>query len=618
MRHLHALMLCVWFSSTSPLFSLCCLSSLLSSFSFSWPSTSSSTMWWTNSLCIVRLSHRLWAQRPAHLRDHWTIHPGILRREQIMNSHDLEYDDCTIGIALSSPLFTQEREDDASRRRAYHFHDEGLSSSQSLSVGHTTGRTVVEQFGSQISNVRDSAPQPRKWANQDPFWNDREEQILTNFMIRDSESRGPGRLWQKKYSKVEWSYPVTTRGNLSCSSRRRTTSTRSSTSSWAIIEAKLGSSWSSWEKSQWDGRFEAISRLNIRHNCEEKIGLRSRYYSGTYWQDTGIAKWNQLHEWFERLSRCWISSQWKFLRCQSTSVMYTSSRSWWDAKPFSGNAELQKNDPPSIWDEHGTLGNVFADPVASSWAPYPQELNPWSSDVSEHTSQLVMSENQTPVQDQRCQSGPSAKNSVILQWREILQRIMGQTNNNCGISDLHFDKFPTPATFACWKIRFKTEVCICSQFPTEAMHWIKEVEMVDSVYDLKSSSSIRGIPMPNFEVLDARIASALNKIIHNFQFQRRISLEEQKGPEAGPFPSRKTDCLLDLWVLPGHRSQWFQRELCRPIYNCSSKWWYSGIRLEVGWKFIINDENPTWWHLGRIVQTKNTRVWETQDRVGIV
>ena len=33
--------------------------------------------------------------------------------------------------------------------------------------------------------------------------------------------------------------------------------------------------------------------------------------------------------------------------------------------------------------------------------------------------------------------------------------------------------------------------------------------------------------MPNFEVLDARIASALNKIIHNSHFKRRISLEEQ-------------------------------------------------------------------------------------------
>ena len=28
----------------------------------------------------------------------------------------------------------------------------------------------------------------------------------------------------------------------------------------------------------------------LRHYCEQKSSRRSRYYSGTYWQDTGIAK----------------------------------------------------------------------------------------------------------------------------------------------------------------------------------------------------------------------------------------------------------------------------------------------------------------------------------------
>ena len=86
------------------------------------------------------------------------------------------------------------------------------------------------------------------------------------------------------------------------------------------------------------------------------------------------------------------------------------------------------------------------------------------------------------------------------------------------------------------------------------MQRIKEVEMVDSVDDLKSSSSVRGIRMPNFEVLDAKIASALNRIIHNTQFKRKVSLEEQ-SPKRGPFPSRKTDRLPDLRVLPGPWSQ---------------------------------------------------------------
>ena len=74
-----------------------------------------------------------------------------------LNSHDLEFDDYTIGMALSSPLFTQEREDAASRRQAYHPPDEGLSSSQSSSVGHVrTGRFVADQFDSLISNVREN------------------------------------------------------------------------------------------------------------------------------------------------------------------------------------------------------------------------------------------------------------------------------------------------------------------------------------------------------------------------------------------------------------------------------------------------------------------------------
>ena len=194
----------------------------------------------------------------------------------------------------------------------------------------------------------------------------------------------------------------------------------------------------------------------------------------------------------------------------------------------------RNNGPPSIWDTHGISGNVFANPTASSSAPYPQESNPWGSSVSEHTSPHVMSESQTPVQDQRCQSKPSARNSVIPSEGGCSKNF-GADQQRLQISDLHFDKFPTPATFVCWKMRFKTEVCTCSQFPTEATHWIEEVEMVDSVDDLMSSSSIRGLRMPGFEVLDARIASALNRIIHDSHFKRRVSLEEQKAQKEDRF-----------------------------------------------------------------------------------
>ena len=63
------------------------------------------------------------------------------------------------------------------------------------------------------------------------------------------------------------------------------------------------------------------------------------------------------------------------------------------------------------------------------------------------------------------------------------------------------------------------------------------------------------------------------------------SVWRTKGPEAGPFPSLKTNRLPDLRVLPGHWNKWFRRELCRPIHYQSTKWWYSGIRFEMGRNF---------------------------------
>ena len=61
------------------------------------------------------------------------------------------------------------------------------------------------------------------------------------------------------------------------------------------------------------------------------------------------------------------------------------------------------------------------------------------------------------------------------------------------------------------------------------------MELADSVDELRSSSFTRGISMPNFEVLDARIASALNKIIDNSHFKRKISLVEQKAQNEDRF-----------------------------------------------------------------------------------
>ena len=140
------------------------------------------------------------------------------------------------------------------------------------------------------------------------------------------------------------------------------------------------------------------------------------------------------------------------------------------------------------------------------------------------------------------------------------------------ISELHFDKFLLPTTSACWKIRFKTEVITCLQFPTEAMLWI---DMVESVDDLKFSRSIRG----------TRIASALNGIIQNTRFKKKVSLEEMKAQKQDSFLRGRQIAYLiyEYFRVTGSHDS---------VENYANYSRYSGIRFKMGRNSIINDENP--------------------------
>ena len=198
-----------------------------------------------------------------------------------------------------------------------------------------------------------------------------------------------------------------------------------------------------------------------------------------------------------------------------------------------------RNDkPPKYWGHAWYIGKRFCKSNGVFFITLTGGFNPWIPNVTEHTSPHVMSESQTRVQDQRCQSGPSAR--ILFDPSEgRFSKNYGADQHRLQITDLHFGKFHTSATFAWWKIRFKTEVCTCSQCHTEAMLWIKEVEMVDSVDDLMSSSSIRGTHVPDFEVLDAKIASALNKMIQNTRLKTMVKRSIEQDLRIKNFESRK-------------------------------------------------------------------------------
>ena len=118
------------------------------------------------------------------------------------------------------------------------------------------------------------------------------------------------------------------------SSRRRAT-----ISSRTTIAATVGVSWSSSKKSHRNGRIKDVLEF---HQCKTKFHWEPEHYIGTLWPNTGIAKWKKLYDWFKGVSGCWINSQWKFSRYQSTNVIPTSSDSWRNAKPFFWSAEPQR------------------------------------------------------------------------------------------------------------------------------------------------------------------------------------------------------------------------------------------------------------------------------------
>ena len=221
--------------------------------------------------------------------------------------------------------------------------------------------------------------------------------------------------------------------------------------------------------------------------------------------------------------------------------------------------------------------------------------------------------NKIKVWDASLDRQPKIQSSSV----EETLRIMEQTNNDCRfrISTLTSSRHQQLLFAGRWGV--KTEVCTCSQFPAEAMQWIKEVEMVDSVDELRSSSSTRGISMPNFEVLDAKIASALNEIIHNSHFKRRISLKEQKVQKEGRFLRGRQIAYLiydHFRVTGSHDSVKNHNDLFTVVLRSDdikefdSKW--DGISLSM--TKIPHDDILEGLYKLRI------RLWEIQDRIGIV
>ena len=71
--------------------------------------------------------------------------------------------------------------------------------------------------------------------------------------------------------------------------------------------------------------------------------------------------------------------------------------------------------------------------------------------------------------------------------------------------------------------------------PCPEAAWEPEEHQRDSLEEMKSSRSVCGKNFPDFEMLDAKIASALSKIIPNSHFKKKVSFEEQEAQKQDLF-----------------------------------------------------------------------------------
>ena len=187
--------------------------------------------------------------------------------------------------------------------------------------------------------------------------------------------------------------------------------------------------------------------------------------------------------------------------------------------------------------------------------------------------------------------GKRCWNSIFLRWpRDHPQRIQPHDLQRDweGTRTLHTSEDRlNEAKFQCRLLQHT-----CSDFPSDVMLWIK---------DLKSSRSVCGKDFPNFEMLDAKSASALNKITQNSQF-KKVSLEEQKVQKEDRF-LRERHRLRDLRLLSIDWRSWhsiglrwffslslFMMTILRNLMQDGTKW-----KVCTTWGHVsLRDSRPYW------------------------
>ena len=98
---------------------------------------------------------------------------------------------------------------------------------------------------------------------------------------------------------------------------------------------------------------------------------------------------------------------------------------------------------------------------------------------------------------------------------ELTPTLVSWITRRFPISEMHLGTFTDSMEIQCWKVNFKTQVFSKTADPHLTMHWIKEVETAKSIDELLTSrSNVGRTDFPDYDMLDAMIASALKELLN--------------------------------------------------------------------------------------------------------
>ena len=335
----------------------------------------------------------------------------------------------TTPSAERSPLFSQEREDPASRRQAYHSPDESLLSSQSLSVMLEQGDLFLMSLDHSFQTPEKIRVATQKMSKAGFFWNDKKEQILADYTAEiqkhefqaDSDRRSIQELngiLESQRSEIDH----TLAGDEQNRRDQLLLDEQLLKQNWDLREAQERSLNEMEQLKRFQGStFDTIARKKLVEDQDTILEL--------------TAKIQELQNEINCVNDSRDFQDAESVRSGQSHV--TSQPVFFIPHPVPGGMlsrslgmPIRRDGPPSIWDTHGILGTFLQIQRRllqhlirkSRIRGYLMYQN------THHRVWWVKAKHQLRIRDASQDRQPEIQSSLV---REDFQRIVGQTNNDC-------------------------------------------------------------------------------------------------------------------------------------------------------------------------------------------